>query len=379
MKQVVFVDHVPVLSGAELALCGLLANLDRSRWEPRVILGASGPFEERLREAGVPVEVLPMPESLLGRRPLKRGAFLDPLRDANAMAYIARIAAKLRGANLVHANSLRACILGGAAARLAGLPNVWQIHSVVAPPMIPPHAAGILRFLARHMPRQVIFNSRAAASCFDLPKDRVSVVPPGVDGEQFHPDDHPQRKVTRVGMIARIAPLKGQDVFIEAAQRLAVRYPDMEFLIAGTALFGEEEYASRIQSQAASGPSGDRIRFLGFIDDVPALMGDLDVVVHASRLPDAFGQVIVEAMLCGRPVVSTAIGGAIEMIEDGVTGRLVPPGDSAAMAETIAEIVEDRTAAAAIARRARALALDRFDVRCTTRAIEAVYEKVLAA
>jgi glycosyltransferase involved in cell wall biosynthesis len=279
----------------------------------------------------------------------------------------------------VHANSLRACILAGAAAGLAGLPNVWQIHSVVAPPMIPSQAARILRFVAAHVPRQVIFNSQAAASCFDLPKEKVSVVPPGVDGELFHPGDHPPRKVARVGMIARLAPLKGQHVFIEAAQRLAVTHPEMEFLIAGTALFGEEEYAGRIRSQAASGPHGDRIRFLGFVDDVPALMRDLDVVVHASTLPDAFGQVIVEAMLSGRPVVATAIGGSAEMIEDGVTGRLVPPGDAAALAAAIAQVVDGKTAATAMAHRARALALDRFDVRCTTQAIEAVYEKVLAA
>jgi glycosyltransferase involved in cell wall biosynthesis len=380
MKQVVYVDHVSVLSGAELALCALLARLDRSRWQPRVILGAAGPFEERLRADGIPVEVLPMPEALMGGPAMKRGAFLNPFRDASAMAYIARLAGRLRGqADLVHANSLRACILAGSAAGLAGLPNVWQIHSVVAAPMIPPQAARILRFLAGHMPRQVIFNSQAAAACFDLPKDRVSVVPPGVDGELFHPGDRPVRKVSRVGMIARLAPLKGQHVFIEAAQRLAMTHPHMEFLIAGTALFGEEGYVGRIRDQAKAGPHGDRIHFLGFVNDVPALMRDLDVVVHASTLPDAFGQVIVEAMLSGRPVVATAIGGAAEIIEDGVTGRLVPPGDADALALAIAEVVDGKTSAATMARRARALALERFDVRCTTQAIEAVYEKALVA
>jgi glycosyltransferase involved in cell wall biosynthesis len=380
MKQVVYVDHVPVLSGAELALCALLARLDRSRWQPRVILAAAGPLEERLRKAGIPVEVLPMPQSLLGRRPLKRAAFLNPLRDASGIAYVARLAGLLRGqADLVHANSLRSCILAGAAAGLAGLPNVWQIHSVVAPPMIPPQAARILRFLAGHMPRQVIFNSQAAASCFDLPANKVNVVPPGVDGDLFQPSDHPARQVTRIGMVARLAPLKGQHIFVEAAQRLARTHPRMEFLIAGTPLFGEEEYARRVQAQAAAGPHGNRIRFLGFVEDVPALMRDLDVVVHASTLPDAFGQVIVEAMLSGRPVVATAIGGAAEMIEDGVTGRLVPPADAAALAAAIAELVGDKQMAAAITRRARALALDRFDVRSTAHAIEAVYEKALAA
>jgi len=380
VKQVVYVDHVPFLSGAELALCGLLARLDRSRWQPTVILGAPGPLEERLRRDGVPVEVLPMPSTLMGRRPLQRSAFLNPLRDASGMAYVVRLAARLRGrADLVHANSLRACVLAGAAAALAGLPNVWQIHSVVAPPMIPLQAARILRFLAGHLPRQVIFNSLAAAACFDLPRERVSVVPPGVDSRLFLPADHPPRRVTRVGMIARLAPLKGQDIFIQAAQRLAGAHPDLEFLIAGNALFGEEDYARRVRQQAEAGPHADRIRFLGFVEDVPTLMRDLDVVVHASTLPEAFGQVIVEAMLSGRPVVATAIGGPAEIIEDGVTGRLVPPADVAAMAAAIAEVACDQEAAAAMARRARVLALERFDIDRTTRAVEAVYEKALAA
>jgi glycosyltransferase involved in cell wall biosynthesis len=380
VKQVVYVDHVPFLSGAELALCALLAKLDRSRWEPTVILGAAGPLEERLRRDGVAVEVLPMPATLLGRRPLQRAAFLNPLRDASGMAYVARLAGRLRGrADLVHANSLRACILAGAAAALAGLPNIWQIHSVVAPPMIPPQAARILRFLAGRLPRQVIFNSLAAAACFDLPRDRVSVVPPGVDSRLFVPADHPPRRLTRVGMIARLAPLKGQHVFVEAAQRLADTHPHLEFVIAGSALFGEEDYARSVRQQAVAGPHADRIRFLGFVEDVPGLMRDLDVVVHASTLPEAFGQVIVEAMLAGRPVVATAIGGPAEIIEDGVTGRLVPPADATALAAAIAELECDRVTAAAMATRARALALDRFDVGRTTRAIEAVYEKALAA
>jgi len=108
-------------------------------------------------------------------------------------------------------------------------------------------------------------------------------------------------------------------------------------------------------------------------------MRDLDVVVHASTLPEAFGQVIVEAMLSGRPVVATAIGGPAEIIEDGVTGRLVPPSDAGALAAGIAAVTSDQTAAATMARRARVLALDRFDIGRTTREVEAVYEKALAA
>ena len=126
-------------------------------------------------------------------------------------------------------------------------------------------------------------------------------------------------------MIARFALLKGQHVFVEAAHNLSERYPAVDFVLAGTPLFGEESYAQEVRA-AAQGRNGSSIRFLGFVDDVPGLFGQLDIVVSPSTQPEGFGQSIVEAMMAGKPVIASASGGPVDVIEDGVTGRLVPPG-----------------------------------------------------
>ena len=107
-------------------------------------------------------------------------------------------------------------------------------------------------------------------------------------------------------------------------------------------------------------------------------MDGLDIVVHPSVEPEGLGQTIIEAMMAGKSVVVSAAGGSAELVEDGVTGRLVPPGDASALASAIADLLSDPAKAAEMGRRAREVALERYDIRTTARAIEDIYEKVLA-
>ena len=380
-RRIAYFDHTAVLSGGELALFNLVAAVDRGRWAPEVILGASGPLVERLRSAGLPTTVIPLAARLVRHEQMETRRVLDPLKTMSAATYAVRLSRKLRKSRvrLLHANSLRACVLGSIAARLAGIPSIWQIHSVVAPPMIAPAGTRLLRALARRLPAHVIFNSNATATCFDLPSQRRSVIPCGVDASRFAANGHAPSGHLRVGMVARIAPLKGQHIFLEAVSQVAERHPEAEFVIAGTPLFGEEGYADQIRAQAARSGARDRIQFLGFVDDVPALLHDLDVVVHASVQPEGFGQVIVEAMMAGKPVIASALGGSVDLVVDHVTGRLVPPADPQTLAETLEAMIGDPAAAAAMGRQGRERALQLYDIRRTAAAVQDVYERVLAA
>ena len=108
-------------------------------------------------------------------------------------------------------------------------------------------------------------------------------------------------------------------------------------------------------------------------------MGSLDMVVHASVRPDGFGLSLVEAMLAGRPVVATALAGALEIVEDGVTGLLVAPGDARGMAAAMNFLLEHPAEAGAMAGRARRSALDRFQLDRMVTMVGDVYDRVLAA
>jgi glycosyltransferase involved in cell wall biosynthesis len=380
-RRIAYIDHTAVLSGGEVAMHNLIAALDRECWEPSAILGSHGPLVERLEAAAVPVYILPLPPVLSRVRQgeLNPASLLNPLRSASGFAYAVRLARRLRRqeVQLIHANSLRACVLAGIAGRLVGIPTVWQIHSVVGSALMSRTGLRMLQRMARSLPSHIICNSRTTAADFDVPSDRLTVVPCGVDSTRFVPNGMVLHERPRIGMIARFAPIKGQHLLVEAARQVAKRHPEAEFVMAGTPLFGEEVYAQEVQEHAQR-TLRRKVQFLGFVDDVPSLLRELDVIVNPSTVPEGFGQAIVEAMMAGKPVIASALGGPVDVIEDGVTGRLVPAGDSDALANAINQLLSDPAAAAEMGRRGRERAVERYDIRETTRAIERVYERVLS-
>jgi glycosyltransferase involved in cell wall biosynthesis len=180
----------------------------------------------------------------------------------------------------------------------------------------------MMRGLSHWLPHWIICNSRATAECF-ADSSRVTVIPCGVETTLFHPSGRRGREAPRIGMVARFSPEKGQHLLLDAAERLGRVRTDVEYVFAGAAFFGEGRYEEQIRSRAQGGPLAERVRFTGFVEDVPSLLRDLDIIVHPSVEPEGFGQIVAEAMMAGKPVVVSAAGGSAELVEDGVTGRLV--------------------------------------------------------
>ena len=337
---------------------------------------------ERLQALGADVEILPISPSLTGiRQGAVRGwSLFRPGRAVNAIRYVMRLRNRLRKGRvaILHANSLRACVLGGLAGRLAGVPVVWQIHSVVSEPMMSAAAVRLMCWLARWLPDRIVCNSKATAASFSGLGDRVRIVACGADTSRYTGNGR-RPGASRVGMIARFSPLKGQRVFVEAANQITADRPETEFILAGAPLFGEDQYADQVRQDCLTSPNPERFQLLGFVDDVPSLLHDLDVVVQPSIYPEGFGQSVLEAMMAGKPVVASATGGLSELVEDRVTGRLVPPNDVGALHGAIDDLLADPAAAAAMGNRARQRACERYDIRATVRALEAVYAEVARA
>src|ERR1700693_5868395 len=110
------------------------------------------------------------------------------------------------------------------------------------------------------------------------------------------------------------------------------RLPPARFVVAGSALFGEEGYEREVRELALRSNRADQIHFLGFQEDVATLLSDVEVVVQPSTRPEGLGQVVIEAMMSGKPVIASGEGGAVDLVEDGVTGPLVPADDVDALA-----------------------------------------------
>ena len=254
---------------------------------------------------------------------------------------------------------------------------------------LPVAAVRVFRRLCRWLPTYVIANSEATMTTLHLPPGmRADVVYSGLnrasrvihDGivSDDHADSHTAEAGPLVGMVGRLSPWKGQHVFVEAAARVHAQLPQCRFQIVGSAMFGEEAYAAQLREQADKLGLSDYLEFTGFREDVKALMRRFDIVVHASLTGEPFGQVVVEGMAAARPVVA-ARGGAIpEIIEDGVTGLMVAPGDPQALAEALLSLLNDPDKAHAMGQAAHRHVKKRFTIEQTAHKVEAVYSALLS-
>lgn len=176
-----------------------------------------------------------------------------------------------------------------------------------------------------------------------------------------------------VGSFGRLVRDKGHDILLRAFPQVLAARPDALLAIAGT---GSE--AASLEALASRLGLGQRVRFLGFRDDLPLLTAGLDVSVLASVDCDASPAVVKEAMYLRRPVVVTDIGGLREMVEDGVTGMLVPPGNPPALARAILALLGDPASAARMGERAREIVRTRYSIETLADAYERAYTALLA-
>ncbi|MCL2091955.1 MAG: glycosyltransferase [Micrococcales bacterium] len=392
--RVVVVDHTAELGGAEVALLRLLRALGDqaadTRPDVRVLLFRDGPLVDELRAAGVLVQVVPLAADVVGldRAAAGRASGANLVRAARVVPFVVGLARRFRRLrpDLVVTTSLKADLLGGVAARLAGRRLVWHLHDRIADDYLPGPLVRLVRAAARLLPHLVIVNSQATAATVPVGRsvDRV-VVPPGIGRDWVldaaavaarpAPGPHPV-----VGLVGRISPTKGQLEFVRAAALVARDYPGAVFRIVGGALFDGDDYAARVRAEQQA--LGLDVRWTGFVADPRAQLDGLDVLVHASPVPEPFGQVIVEAMVRGVPVVATRAGGAVEILQDASAagpglGVLVTPGDPGSLADGIASVLADPATARARAAAAHTSAVRRFDAQDTAARVSTAWHRVV--
>jgi glycosyltransferase involved in cell wall biosynthesis len=236
--------------------------------------------------------------------------------------------------DLVHAGSLKAGLYGITAARVAGVPGIWHVHDRIAPDYLPPIAARLLREAIAWLPDGVIANSRATLSTLALPRKAPPVRRVIAYPIETRPA-RPQRKSgpLTVGIVGRITEWKGQHVAIAGFAR-AFPAGDERLLVVGEPVFGDSEhrYEQEIRKLCERLEVSNRVDFRGFQEDVTRELASLDILVHASVIPEPFGQVIAEGMAAGLPVIATSVGGPAEILAPERSGLAYPAGDVDALA-----------------------------------------------
>lgn len=354
-------------AGAQVHLAQLACGLDRSRFAPEVLcLLEDGPLADTLRARGVPVSRLDLgtlyaPQGLVGLFSLARRF-------------------RARQVDILHTYLISANVYGTLAARLGGVPTVittrrdmgfsrtWKLRILE-------------EWLVNRMVDRVVAVSSAVANCArherGIAKPGVATIENGVDIGEWSPARHSRDDARRewalaaedpvVGVIATLSPVKGHDDFLRAAALVARQQPRARFF-----LVGDGPLRTTLEAQARVLGIADRVVFAGARDDVARLLAMLDVVVLPSQT-EGMSNALLEAMAMARPVVATAVGGNPEVVRDGVTGLLVPPGDPETLARAIARLLERPEDARALGCSGRKRVEKDFTVQKMVARYEALY------
>jgi len=333
-----------------------------------------------LREHGWDALVVTQPDSRLWAETQRAGVPAVAVRmrsafDVSALLTLRRLITQ-RNVALLHTHSSIDSWLGGLAGRSRGRPVVRSRHVTIPIPR--------RRGLVYRLADRVITSGEAAArvvAAAGVPAERIVAIAPGVDSARFHPGvagDAVRRELGLhaaqvVGLVANIRGSKGHNVFLEAAQSVLAERPATRFLVVGDGI-GFDDVKRRVTALGLAAA----VIMTGFRRDIPEVMAALDVLVLPSIRSEAASQVIPQALAVGTPVIATTVGGSGEIVRDGETGRLVPPGDARALAAAILETLKDTRAARDAARRGQALVHARHSLEASMAQTTAVYREVLA-
>ncbi len=333
MIRILYITSAGERGGAEVVLLNLLRSLDRSRFEPTVVCLRDGNFVQELREqANVDVEVLPT------------GRFRDLKRASQVIGQLQHII-RSRGVHLVHCNGTGAHLYGGPAAWLSGVPSVYHLHDVLDWSW---STQGLVHLFAFLIPSTAIVAvSHYVARSFERTwssRREIHVIHNGIDLPRI---ENPKSQIENLkseecgwppdsrvfAWCGRLQRWKGAHVFLEAAAIVKQQMPSARFLVVGGTLFGlDAAYQGELHALADKLNLNGCLRFTGHVRDTRRLMAAADVIVHSSIRPDSFGLVVLEAEALGKPVIASGDGGPMEIVQDKMTGLLVPPDNPRALA-----------------------------------------------
>lgn len=364
---ILYLTHSMQVGGIEVIIYEFVCRLNNNGFLPSVcVFKGGGSLEAKLKSQGVKVYCLEKKEGIDLRLPLRLRRIL-----------------KKESIRILHTHNFSAWLYGAVAARrIKGLRHVHTEHSNVdkkrraLAERVLSYFTNIVVCVSKDVRQSMIENQGI------LP-ERVTVIHNGVDIEKFRPD--PEKRIfcrtklsvkqntPLIGIVARLAPIKNHASLLKAFSKLSEDMPDLELLVVG-----DGELKNKLVKQTNEMNLTRRVLFLGERQDIPELLNAIDVFVLPS-LSEGHNMTLLEAMATGLPVVATSVGGNLEIVEDGVTGYLIPSKQPEILGQKIAMLLKNETLRSQMGKRGRTIVLKHFDMQKMTKAYQALYLSLIQA
>ena len=381
--KILYVSDSPTVSGAELVLLQHLDHFRRPEFDTHVFLHrANRRLAGELDRRGIPFT----PTAAYG--PVLLETSLDPRRLSQYVRSFVRVTRELRGVlrgqriDLMLSVSYPASLYAAVPALSSRVPQIWHEHNIKRVHRV---NRWLYRFAARSCaavvgPSRAVTDNLARAG---IPRAKLRTVYNGVDIGRFSAGAAAAAGVRRelglapgqpsVGLVGQLLPHKGHRSFLEAAALVRAQLPETRFFIVGA--LENPAYQRELQCVIESLGLSPACRFCGWREDLPAVFKALDVVTVPTLTPEPFGLVTVEAMAAGTPVVASRAGGTLEIVTDGETGLLFPPGDAAALADAMLRTLRDAELRAGLGAAGRQRVAREFTVGRHLAEMERIYRE----
>ena len=359
------------LNGGEFSLGAMLEMLGRDVFEFVAAAPTAGPLAGRLERLGI--EVLPL--ILRDGEGRKR-----PIEQVNA--HLTELVPRV-GPDLVHANSLSMGRMVGRIAPRVSIPCTAHLRDIIK--LSKAAVADLNRNAALVAVSEATKRFHVEQG---VTSEKVQVIHNGVDMERFCPREAAgslkreldlSERAVLIANIGQICLRKGQTLLAQAALSLAQEFPQARYLFVGQRHSQKDEsvaYEETIHRIFCEGGIEDRLLRLGFRDDVPAILNEVDLLVHTAH-QEPLGRVLLEAASCGKAIVATEVGGTTEILADEVSALLTPPGDLDALIAAIRRTLTDGELRTRLASQARRDAIERFSLPRAAARVREFWESLL--
>lgn len=393
--KILYIQPGQGVGGSKESLYQIVKGLPNA-YERQVVLDSlsDAAYNDRIRQYVSVCHLLPLPTWQKYHRRTFFERIRAPLGDGwrllkciTAALKIARII-KHEEIDLVQTNNSMTPS-GALAAWLTSVPHIWHIREPVGrnrqyPLLLGNNSMRLMQQLSRY----IICNSDYTAEVFRAMSTQVQVIPNGLDLTDFTKLNKTARNLREayqiapdnliVGMIGNLTTVwKRHNIFLEIAAQVKETVPQARFIIfGGSTDLGQTEYTRALQQQIVALGLTDKVIWADFEDDIPAMIHTMDVVIHPA-ITEGSGRVVMEAMACGKPVVAFRSGGVKELIDNGVNGFLVEPGEPNKAAELTQHLLQDTNDRAIIGAAALEYAIKNFSNTAMIERLIQIYQSAL--
>ena len=381
---ILFLNQQSWRAGAERVLDEVIRAVEPD-FLPLVAFPDNGPFAADLRNRNVETLLFPLGRYRSGPKSLTDMMAFPPRSVYCGVSLAALI--RRRKVSLLYINSPRWLLAGVIAARLTGRPSIYHLHMTMsrrADIFVVGHAA-------RHLTRILACSQTAAQSLLRVDPSLGGIMQivynpvrgpaSGASGQSR--DDTPaqlrQSGSLIVGVVGRIHAQKGQHIALEAVGRLIAQGLNVRLVFVGAPephSADDSAYLRSLQSSAGAMDVGDRVYWPGYQDDPNRFYAVFDVLVIPSTVSEGLPLVALEGMQWGVPVIGSAVGGITEIVQEGVNGLLVPPGDDERLASSLGRLLADPELRARLGAGARSSVDSRFSIDVFRSTLQQIFRKL---